>query len=288
MLESGMDRLRDVVLFVAGLVALGALIMAAFEGFNQRIPSAVFLGTLGVVCTFMVYMPKLEVFKVWGVEARLNRTLDRAEEILGKLQRLSVISAKATYMTFAWSNRFGSPGAKAKQAILDDVDRQLNELNVTPAERAEIVKPYMTLIGWDFFQLYIQTLEKYMQAKYADVANELNTKGENAELRATVIRWSPLLTDWRTRWRSDGLYQEMLQSKFSDFLNQAVPKEGLLDKAEREKVNKYRAEILALYNDCLAKGGYTNRAADYYDAYNPEFGGDKRKIKELFGYDVKF
>ncbi|WP_257179602.1 MULTISPECIES: hypothetical protein [Bradyrhizobium] len=262
--------------------------MAAFEGFNQRIPSAIFLGTLGVVCTFMVYMPKLEVFKVWGVEARLNRTLDRAEEILGKLQHLSVISAKATYMTFAWSNRFGSPGAKAKQAILDDVDRQLDELKVTPTERAEIVRPYMTLIGWDFFQLYVTTVENYMQAKYSDVTHKLNIEAESAEARATIDRWAPLIAAWRTRWRVDGLYQQMLQTSFAEFLNQAVPPEGLLDKNEMERVNKYRAEILALYNECLAKGGYTDRAAQYYDNYNPEFGGDKKKIKELFGYEMKY
>lgn len=58
--------------------------------------------------------------------------------------------------------------------------------------------------------------------------------------------------------------------------------------APTSRAFKYRAEMLVLYSECLAKGGYTNTAAEYYDEFNPKFGGDKEKIKELFGYDVRF
>ncbi len=84
MTESVLDRLREIVLFVTGLLAIGALIMAAFEGFNHRVSSAVFLGTLGVV--FLLFMPKLEVFKVWGVEAKLQQTVTEAVATLANLK----------------------------------------------------------------------------------------------------------------------------------------------------------------------------------------------------------
>src|SRR5580692_2886225 len=113
-----MDRLREIVLFVAGLLAIGSLIMAAFEGFNQRISSAAFLGTLGVVCTFLVFMPKLEAFKVWGVEAKLQQTVTEAVATLASVKRLAEISARASYLIIAWGNRFDGPRAKEKQAVL--------------------------------------------------------------------------------------------------------------------------------------------------------------------------
>ncbi|WP_441228113.1 hypothetical protein AB7813_12645 [Tardiphaga sp. 20_F10_N6_6] len=117
------------------IASVGALILSAYEGLNQRVTSATFLGALGVVCTFMLFMPKLEVFKVWGIEARLVKTLDRAEEILAKLRRLSLISAKSTAMNLAWGNRMATPPAKEKQSILDEMDAQLAELKVSPEDR---------------------------------------------------------------------------------------------------------------------------------------------------------
>jgi hypothetical protein len=160
--ESVLDRLRDIVLFVTGLLAIGALIMAAFKGFNQRVASASFLGTLGVVCTFLVFMPKLEVFKVWGVEAKLQQTVTEAVATLASLKRLAEISARASYLTIAWGNRMGTPPAKDKQAVLDDIDNQLAELKVSPEEIARIQLPFVKMVRLDFFFLFQGVLNQYL------------------------------------------------------------------------------------------------------------------------------
>ncbi|MET4208646.1 hypothetical protein [Bradyrhizobium sp. LA2.1] len=283
MTENMLDRLRDVVLFVAGIIAVGSLIMAAFEGFNQRVASASFLGTLGVVCTFMVFMPKLEVFKVWGIEARLNKTLDRAEEILGKLQHLSVISAKSTYMSYAWANRIGSPSAKAKQAILDDVDKQLTELRVTEAERKEIVAPYVALIGWDFYQMYVRIIDRYMGARYSDLANQMSKGDPSSGSRAKLERWAVLVGEWRARTIRDDLFAKAQQLKIDDLLAVAEPGE-FMSKEESTALHRLRDDISRLFKDCEKKGGYTAEAAEYYDRYFDMAGWDK-KIIELFNYN---
>jgi hypothetical protein len=44
--ESILDRLRDIVLFMAGVIAVVSLILALYEGFNQRVPTAIFLAGL--------------------------------------------------------------------------------------------------------------------------------------------------------------------------------------------------------------------------------------------------
>lgn len=131
MADSILERLREIVLFVSGLLAIGALILAAFEGFNQRVTSAAFLGTLGVACIFLLFMPKLEVFKVWGIEAKLQQTVTEAVATLAGLKRLAEISARASYLTIAWGNRLGTPPAKDKQAVLDEIDTQLRLQSTT-------------------------------------------------------------------------------------------------------------------------------------------------------------
>lgn len=283
MTDTVLDRLRDIVLFVTGLVAIGALILAAFEGFSQRVTSAAFLGTLGVVCTFMVFMPKLEVFKVWGVEARLNKTLDRAEEILGKLRRLSLISARSSYMTMAWSNRMDGPSVRDKQAILDEVDRQLSELNVTLEERAVAVGPYINLLGWDFYQMYVRTLERYVQSKYEDVARKLNHGEADFALRQKIDAWSTAQNNWRQRIFKDGLFARAQAGDLEGLLVDAFPKD-LLDDGETQAVDRYRSEIVRLFKGCVQKGGFTKEAAEYYDKFS-DLGGYDKKIIELFNYN---
>jgi 7,8-dihydro-6-hydroxymethylpterin-pyrophosphokinase len=54
----------------------------------------------------------LDSLNAIGVNVKLRRNLDRAEEILAQLRQLAVINAKTTYMEMAWGGRFGSPSAK--------------------------------------------------------------------------------------------------------------------------------------------------------------------------------
>ena len=87
--------------------ALGTftLILTVYQAAHGKLTSSAALGAAFVVCGLFVFIPQLKAFKVWGVEAELKETIDRAEEILGKLRRLSLISAKASYMSSAWSCR---------------------------------------------------------------------------------------------------------------------------------------------------------------------------------------
>jgi hypothetical protein len=90
------------------------------------------------------------------------------------MKRLSEINARASYMTMAWGNRMGAPSAKEKQAILDEVDAQLTDLNVTPEERKAITRPYTQMIAWDFYLLFTQIFNRYLNWKNADLVRRLN------------------------------------------------------------------------------------------------------------------
>jgi len=57
-------------------------------------------------------------------------------------------------MTLAWGNRAGTPLAKDKQAILDQVYEQLNALKVSDDEKREITKPYVQMIAADLYPIF--------------------------------------------------------------------------------------------------------------------------------------
>jgi hypothetical protein len=146
-----MDRMKEIFSYFLAAMAMLLLLGSGYQAINERLASAGVLAGLFIAAAFLLYLPQLETFKAFAVEVRLRQSLDRAEEILGRLKGLAIISAKVSYMTLAWGNRIGSPSAKQKQAILDGVNEQLVALNVAKDERREIVRPLVRLIGVDMW-----------------------------------------------------------------------------------------------------------------------------------------
>jgi hypothetical protein len=271
-----MDRLREIVLFVAGLLAIGSLIMAAFEGFNQRISSAAFLGTLGVVCTFLVFMPKLEAFKVWGVEAKLQQTVTEAVATLASVKRLAEISARASYLIIAWGNRFDGPRAKEKQTVLDEIDAQLAELKVAPAEIANIQRPFVKVVRLDFFFLFQGVLNQYATLINAKLQNDVHTAPDPSVASGFVMKHSDLITAWTKRTQNENPAASLENESLEDLLNTFVPKHGeWLSEKDLAVIQKFKSEIVRLNADCEKKGGYTSEASTYYDRYAGDHNVDK-------------
>jgi len=278
MTEGALDKLREIVLFVSGLLALGTLIMAAFEGFNQRVSSAVFLGTFGVVCTFLLFMPKLEVFKVWGVEAKLQQTVTEAVATLENLKRLSEISARASYLTIAWGNRMGTPPAREKQAVLDDIDRQLAELKVSPDELATIQRPFVKMVRLDFFFLFQGVLMQYATIKNTKLVDDAHAAAGQPGSLDLTMRHSDLIGAWNKRITNVDPGATLEKEQLEDVLNDFIPKPGeWLNDKELVVFKKFKAEVVRLNADCEKKGGYTSEAATYYDRYSGDNNVEKAK-----------
>lgn len=280
MVEGFLDRLRDVVLFVAGLLAIGSLILAAYEGFHQRITSAIFLGTLGVACTFMTFMPKIEVFKVWGMEAKLQQTVTEAVATLASLRRLSAISARASYLTIAWSNRMGTPPAKVRQAVLDDIDSQLADLKVTPAEREVIVRPWTQMIRVDFFFAFTRVIREFATLKASDLTAKIHAT-QSQESHDSSDNHSKLITPWSKQNEDIKPLERLEADSLSKVLDEYMPKKGgWLSDRELATIEIFKMEITRLSSDCDRKGGYTDEAAEYYDKLAQHEAGRAKELWE--------
>src|SRR6266496_513692 len=191
-----MDRLRDILLFVAGIVSISSLIMAAFEGFNQRIASASLLAALGVGCSLIVFIPRLEGLKAFGIEAKLRQTYTEAVATLASVKRLAEISARATYLTLAWGNRTATPPAREKQAVLDEIDNQLAELKVSPQQVADIQRPFVNMIRLDFFFLFQGVLREYAVILNSKLVDDVHKAPDPNAAAVSVHRHSDLITAW--------------------------------------------------------------------------------------------
>jgi len=275
-----MDRVRDILLYVSAAFAMLSFACAVYQAMNDKVGSAVTLAGLGVACTLLVFFPRLEVFKAYGVEARLSQTLDRAEEILQKLQRLSVISARTSYMTMAWGNRMDTPAAKDKQAVLDEVDKQLIDLSVSPAERTALQRPYVQLISFDFYLLFTGLLDRYGNWKRENLMKQLNAN-KDKDMQQAGEAFYKAFNNWRSRALGNEVHNRLSVHRFDEEMTKVAP-DDWLDERERRAAGSFRAQMVRMFADCEKKGGYTPEAAEFYDRYH-DLSGQDEKIKELFG-----
>jgi hypothetical protein len=274
-----MDKVRDIFSYFVAAMAMFALLGAVYQAFNNQKGSALTLGTLFLVGTLVVFLPQVEIIKTLGVEAKLRQTVTEAVATLANLKRLAQISARSSYLTIAWGNRLGTPSAKEKQAVLDAIDGQLEDLKITPAERGVIVAPWVRLIKADFFYIFTQTTTKFATIKAADLTDKIHAT-QSQEAHDASSRHPDLITPWSKRTDEIRLFERIDSESLETLIDDYLPKSGewLTDK-ELAAFQRLKAEIVKLNLDCEKKGGFTPEAAEFYDKYAED---QKEKAQEVW------
>ncbi|MHC4045360.1 hypothetical protein [Bradyrhizobium sp. 23AC] len=274
-----MDKIREILLYVAAAMAVFALICAVYQAMNDKVASAGLLSAIFLVCVLVVYLPKLEILEAWGVKAHLVRTLNEADEILAKLRRLAVINAKSTYETVGIGQRWDGHSAVENQARLDEINAQLAEFGVTEKERRDLATTYVRLMGFDFCMQYVHTLERYFKFK-RDALRMVGNRENNGAMMAEAASYDELLKDWKPNYN---LFSQLATYSLEEELARVMPTKHLSEN-DRKGVEAFKSQLLRLFKDTEAKAGLTKEAAAYLDTYKGVGGQDKRII-ELFGFN---
>lgn len=278
MIDGDMEKLREIYVFVCFAFGVVALILCVFQAWNGKIGSASALGVAFVLCSVFLFLSEIKTFKVWEVQVELRETLDRAEEIIGRVRKLASISARASYLTIAWGNRMGTPSASEKQAVLNEIDNQLTELKVSPKELADIQRPFVKMVRLDFLFLFQGVLGQYAAIRNAELVADIHKAKDPSAANAVEIRHSELITAWTKRTRKENPSAELEKEPLEDVLNSYMPKSGeWLNDKELAVMQKFKAEVLRMNAGCEKKGGYTSEAATYYDRYSGDHNVDKAK-----------
>jgi hypothetical protein len=90
-----MDRVKEIFGYFMAAMAIFSLLCAVYEAMNQRLGSSGVLSAIFVACGFLLYLPQLDTFKAFGIEARMQNTLNRVEVSLQQLQKMAVAFASA-------------------------------------------------------------------------------------------------------------------------------------------------------------------------------------------------
>jgi hypothetical protein len=277
-IDGDMEKLREIYVFVCFALGVVALILCVFQAWNDKTKSATALGVVFVACGVFLFLSQIKTFKVWEVQVELRETLDRAEEIIGRLRKLASISARASYLTIAWGNRMGTPPAKEKQVILDEIDSQLAELKVSPEELVDIQQPFVKMVRLDFFFLFQGVLNQYATLINTKLTADVHEAKDPSAAAGLVMRHSELITAWTKRTEREDPSSALEKESLEDLLNDYTPRSGeWLNDKELAVMQKFKAEIVRLNAACEKNGGYTPEAVTYYDRYSGDHNIDRAK-----------
>jgi hypothetical protein len=120
---------RWILICCAAILLLIAVGLALID----HVAAGSLVAGLFVIVVHFHYLPQMESFKAYGVEAKWREKISEADEILKKLRQSTLASAKLTYLILGWGSRIGGSSQKDKQAVADQVDAALLDLNVDPA-----------------------------------------------------------------------------------------------------------------------------------------------------------
>ncbi|MGL3109027.1 hypothetical protein [Bradyrhizobium sp. BR 1432] len=281
MIDGDMEKLREIFTLVCFAMGIAALILCIHQAWKTG--STATLGAAFIVCALFVFLSQIKTFKVWEVQVELREQLDQAQALLQQLRRTSINSARAAYNQAAWGNRMGAPTAREKQAQLDEVDKQLADLNISAEERAGIVRPMVRIIGFDLYQVFSRTLQAYAALRYSALVERARS-GEPKFVEERE-QHSIGVSQWSKREAGQNPFERLYRYDLATELERETPRAGeWLNAQELESARAFAKEITALYSGCSLKGHYTAEAAAYLDDYGRGgTEGYERKARQVFG-----
>jgi hypothetical protein len=236
------DRVKEWFGYFLTMIAAITVILAIYSTFEGNLAAAGILVGVFVGCTLFTYLPYMESFKGFGVEAKLQiqeRRLDRAEEILKKVRELSIVSAKASYFDIASGGRWGGSDLRDKQKALDLIDDQLRSIGVSEEEQLEIARPHINYIGYDLYLRFNRMAKAALQSHCQD--KSIIVEWDEKYMPKGLAKIEPILKDG---------------SQFATYLKEQVSP-SFVSRDDNQKLTAIADRIGEAFDGCIKRRGYT-------------------------------
>jgi hypothetical protein len=139
---------------VLKVTAAFLLILAVTLAMLDRIAAGSLVAALFVVVALFHFLPQLESFAAFGIKAKWRKQLDEAEAILEKLKQSTIASAQLGYYLLGWGSRTGGKQSSRMQAVADQIDKAISNLNLDPDPLATLKRDYLFFARNDLFATF--------------------------------------------------------------------------------------------------------------------------------------
>jgi hypothetical protein len=228
------------------------LVIAVVLALIDKVAAGTLVAALFVVLALFHFLPQMESFKAFGIEAKWRERLREAEDILDKLRKSAIASAEFGYFMLGWGSRMGGPRSKERQALADQMDSVLNELNVAPDKLAALKRDYLLFASFDLFQTF-------------DAIVRLNIESNHLQRRADI-----------------DLLEELPKADFRKLCHSRIPKTELPEH-DAAILAKFADRVADIQESCRGAGRVTDEAAELIESFRPV--AREKVYRDLFDRD---
>lgn len=221
---------------VLSIVAAGGAIYLAF---TDNKTAAVTMGALFVAMGIVSQLQHFKSFKAFAIEAQLQDRIDRADELIKQLRRLSLLVAKAGYGTSGITTMAFGGVQGSGNGLTRDFDDLLATLKLTKAEMAEVRQPLLRAIAYRIYARFLSVMQSF--PILPDDERGKNIVPKDIGTLMNSMQFSVLNIDT----------EDDMKKLFAAFLP-----DGLLPD-QRKAAGKYVDQLVALYKECKKAGGPT-------------------------------
>jgi hypothetical protein len=219
----------------------------------------------------------MEYFKALGVEAKWQARLDQADDILRKLKRSAMASARLTYLTFGWGSRLSGPTQRMKQDVLDETDAVLVALGATPDDLANLKDDYLFFAALDLCNLFEAIVRRNISDNIASLNRQVRELESDANPRAAELRTTVQeLQDANKHFDS---FHELRTVPFRTHCLSGIP--DALPNKDKVILEQFAERLSGLVEDCKRDGRVNDVAAALIDKHSQE--ARDNLYRELFG-----
>ena len=213
---------------VRSALAGGAVVcffLTVWLALNDKAAAGALMAGLFIALVLMSYLPAMESFKAFGLEAKMRARLTEAEAILEQLREVITVFGKISYHNFGVASRMMHP-VREKQVLADEVDKLLIQMKVNKADHAAMKEQYLHFLLYDLNAALHRIVERNVDSNARDLlskANAAKSDPARAVEAAALTEQREALMNHRKR-----LGVDFPEYGFLQWCRESVPRKELL------------------------------------------------------------
>lgn len=249
-----MNFLTSAVSAVALVSAIVSVVLALYFAWCSNLKISLTFLLIFIVAVFLGNIGIVEVFKALNVEVRLNRSVDRADKLIKKLENASIDISRIGYLAIASSHRPKPVPFELQNHILQSISKNLEDIGLSPEKIKEIQRPYVSLIGYDLIAAYKPLIERRINSEII--------KSDRIFMPSILARYKLLhqINDTKVDIKSGNDLSKYLCDKTKSVIQES---------RDRQKLCIHAETLGRLFDAAIASGGYTAEVVEYIDNLTP-------------------
>lgn len=266
--------------YVKVALVFGALLcfmLAIYFAFVGKEAAGTLMAGMSISTALLRYLPEMESFKAFGLEAKMRQRLGEAEAIVEQLKDSIIVFGKISYHLFGEGSRMSHP-VRDKQILADEVDKLLIQMKVDKGVLAEMKQDYLHYVQYDLNDVLQTVLQRLLQDQQKSLREKLSLvrgKDEAAAQAATksIKSLDALIRrDW-TGFPAYGFEQWCLDS---------LPPTGLLGEKDEQTLRALAVRVGKAGEACRREGRLGEDGCVLIEEWSTT-GGTDHMFGQLFG-----